>query len=470
MTSPPKAPGADESVSGIPLYPGATMSAVPDDMKTAFGIPSDAVCEGYTAAGSPEEVASWYRDQMSAWSLEHEGSFSPPDRPGMMVYTQRYQKADGSAFIAIQSAPGGQTFILIATGPREMMQQVMMPGGGGPPGQEQYGGGPPAPEGTEQDELGYGAVTFTVSPVDLSYITEVEPLGNLNPSTGHTFPTDHGGFVINGIREIRAPASGIISELQYKESGDYRIVITHTNSFRSWFDHLATIEPSILSQVEAAEGKLEPGQEVRMLNIPVEAGQVIGTGPKGAVGIDWGVWDEEVTLSFIHPEKYGRTVHSVHFIPYCEPSLAEALLEKVPRTAEPRWGKIDFDQPGRLVGNWALEDTSGEDLLGEWEKHLAFVYDWHEPTQIRIAVGGVLNVPGKGKVYQVVGNSPDPAEVTIDSGMVVYRLKGLPEWGEGGLTATIIVEMVDAEKIKVEGFRGHPSNPQFTANAKYYTR
>jgi hypothetical protein len=389
----------------------------------------------------------------------------------MMVYTQQYQKEDKSAFLVIQNAFAGQTFILIATGPGEMMQQVMMPGGGGPPGPGRYGEKPPAGEGTGEPyaELGYGAVTFTVSPVDLNYLTKVEPLGNLNPSTGHTFPTDHGSLVFSGVREIRAPAGGVITEISYKKDGDYRIVITHTNSFRSWFDHLATIEPSILSQIEATEGKLEPGEEVRMLNISVEAGQVIGTGPKGAVGIDWGVWDEEVTLSFIHPEKYGRMVHSAHFIPYCEPSLAEALLQKVPRKAEPRWGKIDFDQPGKLVGNWVLEDSGGEGF-SEWEKHLAFVYDWYQPTEIRIAVGGVLNLPGKGKVYQVVGNSPDPAQVTTDSGMVVYRLKGLPEWGETGITATIIVEMVDAEKIKVEGFPGHPSNPQFTANARYYTR
>ena len=480
----PKEPGKEENReegqgssaggTGIPRYPRATRAAVPDDMKVALGLPSEALCEGYTTAAPAQEVKSWYQGQMSAWSLEHEGSFSPPDRPGAMVYTQQYRKTDKGAFIVVQAVPQGHTFILIATGSWEAIQPLgIIPGEGGTPGKAGKEGKPGVEEGQGSGEsyaeLGSGTVTFTVSPVDPSYLKRVEPLGNLNPSAGHTFPTDHGGLEFSGIREIRAPADGVISEIRCKEGGDYRVVITHTNTFRSWFDHLATIEPSIMSQIEAVAGKLKPGQEARMLKVPIEAGQVIGTGPKGAVGIDWGVWDEEVTLGFIHPDKYGRMVHSVHFIPYCEAGLAETLLKKLPRTAEPRWGKIDFDQPGKLVGNWILKGTSG-DILAEWKKQLAFVYDKYDPTQVRIAVGGVLNVPGEGKVYQVVGNSPDPAKVTPDSGLVVYRLRGLPEWGEGGLTATIIVQMVDEETIKVEGFPGHPSNPRFTSNAKHYTR
>ena len=471
----PKTTDNGESIPQVPHYPDATPSAVPDDVKTAFGIPAAAACQGYTTSASPEDVADWYRQQMNSWSLVDAESFAPPDRPGTMVYTQRYRQGESGVFMAAQSSPREPTFILITAGSWEMIEHLATPGAGGPPGPDHGGMPPPGtpPEGQDSvyAELGTGPVTFTVSPIDPKYLKRVEPLGGLNALTGHTYPTDHGSLEPNGIREVMAPADGIITELQFNGES-YRLVITHTNTFRSWFDHLASVEPTILAQAEAAGGKLLPGTELRGLNITVTAGQVIGTGPKGAVGVPWGVTDEDVTLNFIHPEKYGRMAHSVHFIPYCSPSLAEALLAKLPRKAEPRWGKIDFDEPGKLVGNWILEDASGEGLLEEsaWERQLAFVYDKYDPSQLRVAVGGVLNVPSGSGVFAVVGNAPDPATVTTESGMVIYRLRGIAEFGETGITATVIAEVVGEEKIKVEGFPGHPANPQFTANAKYYTR
>ncbi|MGC8817438.1 MAG: hypothetical protein ACP5PX_06530 [Candidatus Hadarchaeum sp.] len=55
--------------------------------------------------------------------------------------------------------------------------------------------------------------------------------------------------------------------------------------------------------------------------------------------------------------------------------------------AEPLRGKIDFDQPGKVRGNWLHESTTGPTV--EWEKHLAFVYDPYDPSQIRVSVGDI---------------------------------------------------------------------------------
>jgi len=94
------------------------------------------------------------------------------------------------------------------------------------------------------------------------------------------------------------------------------------------------------------------------------------------------------------------------------------------------------------------------------------VYDRDDPSQIRVSVGGTL--PISVGVYQVDGNSPDPAEVSAENGIIVYRLGGTTNWE--GETATILAQVVDNERLKVEAFEGYLSNPTFTSNAKYYTR
>ncbi len=342
-------------------------------------------------------------------------------------------------------------------------------------------------------ELGEGPVVFTVCPLEENAILAVEPLGNLNPSGGHVFPSDHGGFYFVDAEtdpppyEVRSPADGIITEIYWRvrewpewtgrwgHYNDYKITIAHTNTFRSVIDHVMELDNWIVERA----GELKP-DEFNRVKIPVKAGDRIGKtgGRLGIVaGIDWGVVDENVTLSYIRPERYGDSAHAVHFIPYCEENLKVWLLEKLydpftgkRREAEPLWGKADFDIPGRLSGNWFLEGTE------EWNPayHLAFVYDMWDPTQIRIAVAGdwgesisTLDIPAT--VYSVEGNAPDPASISVENGAVIYWLRGA-EAGEEHIMATLLVQMLDNERIKVEAFNGHVENPQFTQNAKYYTR
>ncbi|HID60671.1 MAG TPA: hypothetical protein EYP46_02285 [Hadesarchaea archaeon] len=486
-------PGGAEEM-GIPIYSGAAWFSVPNDMKSGFGIPSDLPCDGYTTSASPEDVVGWYKDQMGGWELMTESSTSPPDQPGLTIYMLHYKKGENGAFIFTMSDPHiGETVLGIVSGPWLAVQGCGGQAGDGEPQEE----GQPGENDAQFPELGTGPVTFSMCPMDLNDFTAAEPLGRLNPRSGHTFPSDHGGFVFKNPElypppyDVRAPAGGIISSIDYylydwpEESGfsgqytDYTVTIHHTNTFYSKIGHISELDESILEQADG----LTPGTYTPT-NIPISAGDVIGKAggrPGALTGLDWWVVDEDVTLTgFIHPENYPeRTTHIVHFIDYCEDNLRTILADRlynsvtgVKRTAEPLGGKIDFDQLGKLVGNWIHESTTDPSM--EWTKHLAFVYDLYDPTQIRIAVGDTagefLDLPGDGKIYQVVGNSPDPADISMESGMVVYRLRGTPEWGDESVTATIIVQLVDDERIKVEGFSGHPSNPQFTADAQYYVR
>jgi len=363
---------------------------------------------------------------------------------------------------------------------------VRQPGPGGSQGGEPDGGADEnqPDEGPDEEdnypEPAEGPITFTCLPVNENDYNEIYPLGSLSPP-GHTFPTDHVYFKLTTPwtypppYQVKAPADGTITEIYYSQydwpegsghSGkydDYSITITHTDTFKIKFGHISELENWVLEQA----GTLELGWNPIETPIPVSVGDVVGRlAGSGGVQGDLDMWaiDENVKLNFIHPEKYSYAANAVCPLDYFEDNLKATLYQKVSRTAEPRGGKIDFDQPGKLVGNWFLENIT--DPLGGWGKHLAFVYDRDDPSQIRVSVGGTLSI--LVGVYQIDGNSPDPAEVSAENGIIVYRLRGTTNWQ--GETATILAQVVDNEKIKVEGFEGHPSDPTFTSNAKYYTR
>ena len=170
---------------------------------------------------------------------------------------------------------------------------------------------------------------------------------------------------------------------------------------------------------------------------------------------------------------------------YFEEPLRTRLLEKNLRTAEPMGGRIDFDIDGRLVGNWFLEGAKGADE----QKALAFVYDYLDPTQIRISVGGLVERRGCG----VRGNAPDPTEVTPASGLIKYEITGTgwlvadtgEPWPEGSnlpgseLTGvnldsrwSLLVQMLGDRLIKIEVFMGRPPSQVegFTSGARIYLR
>ena len=101
-----------------------------------------------------------------------------------------------------------------------------------------------------------------------------------------------------------------------------------------------------------------------------------------------------------------------------------------------RTTEIDFDIDGKLVGNWFLEGTDftgnredlpvfcGDNLCPYWTGHLAFVYDFVNPTQTRVSFGDYNSWNPQGP-YGVKGNI-DPAEIAVGSGLVKLELLKAP--------------------------------------------
>jgi len=276
-------------------------------------------------------------------------------------------------------------------------------------------------------------VNFSQSPMRIEDVSYLLPYGLL--AGAHVTPIDHMYFepldrtLGRDVYEVRAVQDGVIYNLQPRDINvdtgqakqrEWRMDIAHSCTFTSYFDLLTSIDPAL----EAEWNKTQGGRAGPWKGIPIKAGQLVGR--IGAQTLDFGVYDYEVTLpEFIVPSHYDREtwkLHTVDPFPYFPKDVRDALLSKMLRQAEPRAGKIDFDVDGRLVGNWFQQGTNGyagANPSKYWDGHLAMVPDALDPTQWRFSIG---NFSGDARQFGVKGNGPDPRNVTVETGLIVYEL------------------------------------------------
>ncbi len=331
------------------------------------------------------------------------------------------------------------------------------------------------------------------------------PMGRMWDS--HVTPTDHLYVRLNEARPrtvVTSPADGqIISISRFPNDQsphwdssivepDYRMVIAHSCSLFSVFIHLGELAP----EITAVTGDLALGERWSASNaapLPVRAGDSLAS--MGGSSFDYSLHDEKVILrGFQVPEHYEGEpwkVHTVDPFDYMTPDMAAELLPKNERQAEPVGGRIDYDVPGTLAGNWFMDGTvdyRGGDSSGPeyWTGHLAIAYDHIDPSQIRVSIGRDIGLTWDdcrscGGVYAVNGNGPDPASVTSSDGPVKYELTGRrhvsPDSnertvGDGVVLGTFLVEVLDDASIRTEFFKdvGAANVAGFTSTAIIYRR
>lgn len=350
---------------------------------------------------------------------------------------------------------------------------------------------------------GSGAVNFTASPRPLEQLGFILPMGLT--TFQHITPIDHGYFyppnwkpepTLEELKDVSAPADGIITEIQRmpdyfrtiknQELKDYRLVLHHTCTFYSIYIHLYQLSPKIEKEVL----ELKQSQNKRV-SIQVKAGEIIGK----ANAFDFSVHNDEITLNgFITPDFYKREswkIHTVDFLDYFTEPLKSQLLEKNVRKVIPRGGKIDYDKKGRLIGNWFVENTNGYQGIKQpeyWETHLAILPNAFDPSIFIISIG---DFPDNLKQFAIKGNSPNPEEVSKESGIIKYELVNFYYIDEKGnswdsrspaqsikikeekeVKGILLVKVLENEKLKVEVIQGKTASQiqGFTSNAKMYER
>jgi hypothetical protein len=301
-----------------------------------------------------------------------------------------------------------------------------------------------------------GAFVLRAAVVDPASVDFVLPLGNLNPP-GHTLPTDHIYFYVGFLRPairgvpVFAPGDGTVQTILRRDA-DVKLFVRATATFSYYIDHVVL------------DGAIREGTAVT-------AGLRLGTSGTGGFGVDLGVLNMGRTLSFAVPARYSLdTLNADAPLKYYEEPLRSQLYALVRRDGNDKDGRIDFDVPGRLTGNWFLDDLplAESSLPAGWPKQLAFVFDNVQPAQPRISIGGTLAMTG---VFGIDPGAPAFDSVSPDSGLVRYRLLlggalGAPN---GPPMGTLLVQMLDSSRVRVEAVPGSAAT-SFSAAARVYTR
>ena len=294
-----------------------------------------------------------------------------------------------------------------------------------------------------------GTAVFSQSPIAVSDLTEIVPVGNLNPP-GHTLPTNHAYFfhrlVANA--EVRAPAGGTVTTIQ--RGADDQLMIAASPGFEFYIAH-------ILLDSGIAQGA------------SITTGQRLGVTSSAAGAMDLGVINNAVTLFFVRPERYiAGTLHGDSPLKYFPEPLRSDLYGKVTRAGTDKDGQISFDRTGRLAGNWFTSDLqpSVTENFGNGSKHLSFARDVADPDRVRISIGGSLSMTG---AFFVQAGAVDPADVSASSGLITYQLFFSPQ---AQMRAGImLVQMLADDRLKVEVFANAATPPSdFSDGAIPYVR
>lgn len=320
---------------------------------------------------------------------------------------------------------------------------------------------------------------------------------------GHVTPVDHQYFSPKNFNSainaypVYAMADSTITDIQTRQHPyqghdtsqtvtDYRIVFSVSCKLFYYYDLVTGLTPD-----------LKTASDQHQFNIPVTAGQLIGY--IGSQTLDFAVWDMDSRLSgFIVPDHYNGEawkIHTVDPLQYETADIQEVTLSKYARTVKPFSGKIDYDVEGQAIGTWFKVGTNGySNPTGAtpgnyWTGHLSLAPYYLDPASFLISIG---NWPDGAKQFATKETTPNPADISVTTGLVKYTLVGFEDekannsrWDNMsppggpihlGKTAQsdgcFLVQMLDARSLKAEAFKGKSctSVTSFDANAVMYER
>jgi len=310
---------------------------------------------------------------------------------------------------------------------------------------------------TSPSATGPSAFQFQASPISISAIRYIMPLGYIGPVTLNglaDLPSksiyfyfanpDAGESPVALRTEVFAPAAGTVGFVSMGAPGgpNYSAVTSVS----------VTVTRSLMYAMNNVipDSSLVPGASV-------SAGQRLGTtGSEAAVGlalVDYAL----LGAGSVVPEGNEPPLR------FFQQPIRSQLYERVQRLGSELDGMFDYNVPGRLSGTWYLPGGLPASVSG----FLCFAYDTYDPSQPRLSLG--LPTMTSGGVFAIGSGDPDPMAVSVGSGLVRYTLTrsrtGLPlNAGPGG---TLLVQMLTDTSVKVQWFPDGTSASSFSPGTIY---
>lgn len=303
-------------------------------------------------------------------------------------------------------------------------------------------------------------LVFSASPLRLSDITEIIPIGNLAPP-GHTLPTEHAYFFFYkdytpGAAKphlpVFAPAAGTIRRVQTMSPANYRIDVD-VNAQYSYYLILINMDTQ----------KYKAGTVLT-------AGEQIGVTEGGANTLDIGVINRKLNRTgFARAARYGGdTKHIDSPFKYFSEPLRSEIYARVNREGSDKDGTIEVDVNGTLAGVWFRDDVPVTAQGAEaWSRAIAFAPDVRRPVQKRISIGEGAGITG---LFGTQTGSPEYSSVTAATGRVGYRLDAMDN-SSNPWRGVLMVQLKGVDTLMVQYFPGSNNlNETFTSAQLKYLR
>ncbi len=334
-----------------------------------------------------------------------------------------------------------------------------------------------------------------IAPMKLDQVGSIQPYGLM--VGGHVTPVDHQYYTGPDPRALRdtydvlVPVDGTIVSIQHRgdktntplhsvdvpSSDEYRLVIAHSCSFLVYVDLVTSLDDSLKAKLPAGWSPQTIGNG--SLNIPVKQGEVIGH--IGGQTLDFAVWDltkaplpgllSRASYDSAEPWKVFTVAPSNYFAD----SIKAQVLAKYVRTVEPIDGKIDYDQDGKLIGNWFQVGTNGYEggkskgVPAYYASHIAIAPNFIDPSVLVVSLGS-YSKSGDAEQFGIKGNAPDPATINVASGLVKYELvqqeidnpdgtvwqgatsQGVKIVNRSQVKGVVLFQLLEDRKLKMEVF------------------
>jgi len=318
---------------------------------------------------------------------------------------------------------------------------------------------------------------MTASPLAMADISVIVPMGgaasgpSVDPTTGggaHVIPSDHINIGMNNPippKNIYAPADGYLLQIMYVQSrwlapdgsrlDDYALTFQIAKNLFVYVTHMTDLS----ADVKGLVGTLKPANAGNLFQFPIKAGTLMGVTGGSTYLKTFDLIADDVSYSppgFFLTRYYKDPPISVDPIAYYDEPLRSQLYAMLPNRPAPRIGRYYYDLQGELVGAWCAGPEAAKDPV------IMFCYDNLDPSQLRVADQGV------NTVYAIYGNAPDPATITVASGLTKYEIYDASSTsGASGPHTVLLVKMLDNLTLETEYFPGKTAAQvsDFDANA-----